>query len=308
MENTDSASRASLIDRIKAFAYRHREAFLKKTDDAVKILGLVNFVSFLIYGRYPTILHRVLGVSLTPIIADLLKFDGDKVNFEFQNRQLVWNVMTEFLVFILPLLQLRQVKKQITSFLPKKKADFKSVSQTPVQTRFSGLPVSQCAICIETIERSDIKAASTHVTNAFITNCGHIFCYVCLATRFSAIENGNEDAEGCPRCRLKLTNFLQYGNSVGDCDTDAIMVEYEEVESDSDADPGDEKGDFIATHDSDESAPEDEHYSDQESQDEAAVGQNEKQDFSEMEDLEEDDVMEDDYDDEYDDDDDAFYE
>lgn len=287
MESSEQRNN-TLLDRIKAFAYRHKETFLKKTDESIKILGLVNFVSFLVYGRYPTILHRVLGVSLTPIIADLLKFDGDKVNFEFQNRQLVWNVMTEFLVFILPLLQLGKLKRQITQFLPRKsKNNYKPVSEIPVHTRFTGLPISQCAICIESIERLGMKAASTHVTNAYITNCGHIFCYVCLAARFSAIENGNEDAEGCPRCRLKLTTFTPYEE---DCDPDAIMVDYEEVESDIEEEP-EKPQDDLSESDSDE-AP-----------------QNEKLDFSEMEDLEEDDMdddMDDDDDDEYDDD--EFYE
>lgn len=291
LEDTHSRDE-SLRGRIKGAFLRNGETVLKKIDDTIKILDLCNFVSFLVSGRYPTILHRVLGLSLTPIIADLLKFDADKVNFEFQNRQLVWNVMTEFLVFVLPMLQVRKVKRLILSILPRtRKLEYRSTSQTPVQTRFTTLPISQCAICIETIERSDLRAASTHVTNAFITNCGHIFCYVCLATRFNAIENGNEEAEGCPRCRMKLENFHQYG-AQEDIDTDAIMVNYEEVDDAEEVDKAREKivldGDL---------------------EDDIQV-QLEKEDFSEMEDLEED-VEEDfgEHGDESDDfeDDDAFY-
>lgn len=288
LEETHSRGE-SLRERIKWAFLRNRETVLKKIDDAIKILDLCNFVSFLVSGRYPTILHRVLGLSLTPIIADLLKFDADKVNFELQNRQLVWNVMTEFLVFILPMLQFRKVKRLILGVLPRtRKLEYRSTSQTPVQTRFTTLPISQCAICIETIERSDLRAASTHVTNAFITNCGHIFCYVCLATRFNAIENGNEEAEGCPRCRMKLENFHQYG-AQEDIDTDAIMVKYEEID---DAEEVDEEQEKIVL----DSDPEDD-----------MQGELEKEDFSEMEDLEED--VEEEYGDESDDfeDDDAFY-
>lgn len=262
----------SVYEKLRAAIIRNKDAILKKIDDSVKILDLCNFVAFLVYGRYPTILHRILGVSLTPIIADLLKFDADKVNFEFQNRQLVWNVMTEFLVFILPMLHLRKVKRLILSILPNtRKVEYRSTSEKPVQTRFTTLPLSQCAICIETIERSDIKAASTHVTNAFITNCGHIFCYICLATRFNAIENGNEEAEGCPRCRLKLEHFHQYG-SQEDVDTDAIMVAYEDVEEASD----DEVIENTNGAEDLEDNLEEDH-----------LLLNEKEDFSEMEDLEE---------------------
>lgn len=287
----------SPLDRIKAVLVRNKETILKKIDDTIKILGLVNFVSFLVYGRYPTVLHRILGVSLTPVIADLLKFDGDKVNFEFQNRQLVWNVMTEFLVFILPLLQLRKLKRLVLQLLPiRTKDQFRTTSAVPVQTRFTNLPISQCAICIETIERRDIKAVSSHITSPFITNCGHIFCYVCLATRFNAIDNGNEDAEGCPRCRVKLTDFRAFGNEAGDVDEDAIMVEREEVDLSSDEEETEEKLAIVdADHSDDESVYD-------ESDENREIGY-----FSEMEDLEEDDDdMDDDMDDDFEDDD-AYY-
>lgn len=293
----------SPLQRIKGAFLRNKETVLKRIDDTIKVLDLCNFVSFLVHGHYPTILHRVLGLSMTPVIADLLKFDADKVNFEFQNRQLVWNVMTEFLVFIFPMLQLRKVKRLILNLLPNTKRDqYKTTAQTPIRTRFTTLPIAQCAICIETIQRNDIKAASTYVTNAFITNCGHIFCYVCLATRFNAIENGNEEAEGCPRCRMKLESFHQYG-AEEDIDNDAIIVKYEEVERDSDEE---EAGDYF------EERKEIELESDQE--DDIPIGKA-REDFSEMEDLEED--VDDDVDEELDDyedgdddfdDDDAFYE
>lgn len=294
IEGPISPSSNSVVSRLKALFISHKKIILKRIDDTVKILGLVNFVSFLVYGHYPTILHRVMGVSLTPIIADLLKFDGDKVNFEFQNRQLVWNVMTEFLVFILPLLQIRKVKKLILSLLPNRNnQDYRSTSQAPVHTRFTSLPVSQCAVCIETIERSDFKAASTHVTNAFITNCGHIFCYVCLATRFNAIESGKVEAEGCPRCRLKLTHFEEFGTLNEDVDQDAIMVEHIEVDEDSDEDIIGEK---VTSFNSDES--------DESDQEEESDEKAEKENYSGMEDLEEeiDDEIDEDEDDEDDDD------
>lgn len=285
----------STLDRLKSSVIKHKELILKRIDDAVKILGTLNFVAFLVHGRYPTVLHRIMGVSLTPIIADLLKFDGDKVNFEFQNRQLVWNVMTEFLVFILPMLQLRKLRKLISSIFPSKKSEeFRLTSPTPIRTQFTNLPVSQCAICVQTIKRSGISAASTHVTNAFITNCGHIYCYVCLAATFNAIDSGNEEAEGCPRCRMKLTSFLQYGNSTEDIDKDAIMVEYTELEAEEESDVEQEKVETIGSD-----VSEDEH---EYAETKETIPH---EDFSEMEDLEEeleDDVEEEEDYDEYDED------
>lgn len=234
-------SRQTLIDKLKAFLVRHKSVILEKANNAVKLLNLVNFLLFLVQGRFPTLMHRVLGISLTPVVADLLKFNGDNVNFEFQNRQLVWNVMTEFLIFTLPLLQLRKWRRFFNKVIPfgKNKVSTPLTTDSPVETKYSKLPVSQCAICIDFAQASGLKAASTFVTNACITNCGHIFCYVCLAARFNAIDNGNEEAEGCPRCRVKLTSFRVYGSDNDDVDKDAIVVTYEDYEEHSDGDVGD---------------------------------------------------------------------
>lgn len=295
----------SFFEKVKEAVVRRRHQIIKRADEAIKILGLVNFLTFLVYGKFPSLLHRVLGVSLTPVIPDLLKFNGDKVSFEFQNRQLVWNVMTEFLVFILPLLQLHKWKKLTRLLIPKQSgSNHLLVSLIPVETRFLNLPQSQCAICIESIEASGIKAASTFVTNPHITNCGHIYCYICLASRFSAAESGHEEAEGCPRCRLRIENFKPYGELETSRDSRAIIVEYDEVEEESslsDVEVSHEKVEGALTDsgafiDLPESVTESEGMS--------------EEDYSEHEDLEEEDLVEsafDDDDDEYDDDDDDVF-
>lgn len=235
-EDKSVANPRKIIDSVKNFIYKHRFTVLSKVNDTFKVLNLANFVLFLISGRYPTLLHRVLGISLTPIVSDLLKFNGDNVNFEFQNRQLVWNVMTEFLVFILPLLQLKKMRKMAHKMLyPYKKdsAEFNREAGTiPVETPYSHLPLSQCAICHHNAQKDGKKSTDTYclVTNPYVTNCGHVFCYVCLATTFNSIENGDDDSEPCLRCGMKLTWFEEYGRKEEDIDTDAIMVTYEDVD------------------------------------------------------------------------------
>ncbi|CAH6720451.1 hypothetical protein CLIB1444_04S00342 [[Candida] jaroonii] len=229
-------SNFTIINSIKQFIFRHKNIILTKVNNSLKVLNLINFLLFLISGRYPSLIHRVLGISLTPVVSDLLKFNGDNVNFEFQNRQLVWNVMTEFLVFILPLLQLKKLRKMSQKLLsPYKKDD---VQQAPL----SNLPVSQCAFCFYNKERAllagekKIASVSTNITNPHITNCGHIYCYVCLASLFSAAD-AYDGFDGCLRCGEKLQWFKKYGED-GDIDEDAILVEYEEVEEE---DPSEEE-------------------------------------------------------------------
>ncbi|KAM9904244.1 hypothetical protein OXX79_002874 [Metschnikowia pulcherrima] len=234
----------NLYERVKNALMRHKSNIIKYAGDTVQVLESFNFVSFLVFGRYPNLIYRTLGISVTPVVADLLKFNGTNVNYEFQNRQLVWNVLTEFLVFILPLLQLRKLRRLVRNLMPTRSNDKRhyGYSETPVTTNFTSLPVSQCAMCIESVNARGLNAATTYVTNPFVTNCDHVYCYVCLATRFNAIENGNDYAEGCPRCRLKITSFRQFGSGIGEIDRNAIVVEYEDAESDDNESSGDDDG------------------------------------------------------------------
>lgn len=220
----------SLWEKFKATLARHKDKLLKYSGNSLKVLESINFVLFLVQGKYSSIRHRILGISVTPVIADLLKFTGNNVNFEFQNRQLVWNVLTEFLVFILPLLQLQKLRRTLRNIIPRSSSYSKVfVSPQPIKTKHTNLASAQCAMCIDFVEANGILAVSTQITNACVTNCGHVFCYVCLAARFNAIKNGSEEAEGCPRCRVKLTLFRPLTQTSDNYETDAIMIKNDDL-------------------------------------------------------------------------------
>lgn len=230
----------ALFGTVKRLILTNRTKILTSVSSSLRVLNLVNFTLFLISGRYSTLIHRVLGISLTPVVSDLLKFNGSNVNFEFQNRQLVWNTMTEFLVFILPLLQLKKLRRMTSKMLlPYRKKAKKSQDEETFSSAYSNLPISQCAICHNNSEKrarslgkTPSSLSSFPITNPHVTNCGHVYCYICIATKFNAIENNDGDEEGCLRCGLKLTWFEEYGSKAGDVDEDAIMVMYEEEEPD----------------------------------------------------------------------------
>lgn len=204
------------LQRIKRLLATKGVKVVSFLNDSLKIVNLLNFVLFILNGKFPSLVDRVLGITLTPIVNDLLKYNGDNVNFEFQNRQLVWNVLTEFLVFILPVLQVNKIKKNLVkAFGSITNKNPNTATTLPTETSFSNLSVSQCAICyqksnIETSSNNSATVSSCLITNPFITNCGHVYCYVCIATRFNALES-SADSEGCPRCGMKLEWFKPYG-------------------------------------------------------------------------------------------------
>lgn len=242
----------ALLGATKKLIYSNRTKILTTISSSLRILNLINFTLFLVSGRYSTLLHRVLGISLTPVVTDLLKFNGNNVNFEFQNRQLVWNTMTEFLVFILPLLQLKKLKNMTTRMLLPYKRKKSNLAQDDEKffSPYANLPNSQCAIChnnsekrAKSLGKTPSALSSFPVTNPHVTNCGHLYCYICIATKFNVIENNGSDEEGCLRCGQKLTHFEEYGSRAEDVDEDAIMVMYEEEE----AEQVQEKEDVVET-------------------------------------------------------------
>ncbi|CAK9435782.1 uncharacterized protein LODBEIA_P04700 [Lodderomyces beijingensis] len=233
----------SFSNRIKNFLINNRNKMFTKIDNTLKILNLVNFTIFLVNGKYSTLYHRILGITETPLISDLLKFNGSNVNYEFQNRQLVWNVMTEFLVFLLPLLQLRKLGKLVNKVLNRTKVadEFSfSIGESARVTRYTNLPISECAIChYNNFQASQsgggsggrVFATAGPVTNPCITNCGHVYCYVCLATQFNLMQASDESLP-CLRCERKLEWFQEFEADEKAFDVEAIVVETENVDED----------------------------------------------------------------------------
>ncbi|CDO76256.1 hypothetical protein BN946_scf184470.g14 [Trametes cinnabarina] len=123
---------------------------------------LLNFVFFLWNGRYRTLADRLLGLRL---VASRRHFQRE-VSYEFMNRQMVWHAFTEFLLFLLPLINTRAVRRQTILLISRLTVALSSVLPAPLRssTAASGssqekekarrgkywmLPEDQCAICAE---------------------------------------------------------------------------------------------------------------------------------------------------------------
>ncbi|KAJ3548468.1 hypothetical protein NMY22_g1251 [Coprinellus aureogranulatus] len=166
-----------LRDRIRAHALsnawpdapssdRRRKAWdvLERLESTHTLLGLCNFVMFLWNGRYRTLADRLLRMRLVPSQRQVQR----DVSYEFMNRQMVWHAFTEFLLFILPLVDAKLVRKRIYKIaswfspqsilasLPEKPLTILGITVRPRPSSFSrregiyaSLPENQCAICAE---------------------------------------------------------------------------------------------------------------------------------------------------------------
>lgn len=88
---------------------RRRKAWelMTKLETAHAAIALVSFIAFLWDGRYRTTVDRLLGMKLVPSRRLIRR----NVSYEFMNRQMVWHAFTEFLVFLLPLLPHRKLRR-----------------------------------------------------------------------------------------------------------------------------------------------------------------------------------------------------
>ncbi|KAF8709392.1 Pex2 / Pex12 amino terminal region, partial [Rhizoctonia solani] len=198
------------------------------------VLSLASFIIFLWKGRYRTLADRLFGLRLEPIKRQLSR----SVNYDFMNRQMVWHAFTEFLLFLLPLIDTKNLKRRLLhasanlqplSLVPSYfrpmlgiKEDSSAIEKE-LRGPYWSLSTSECAICTEEAattvahmiapdaseRRQELaasekwmpEAAPTHPLNTpYITSCGHVYCYVCVADRMlRAADDGGELWE-CLRC------------------------------------------------------------------------------------------------------------
>lgn len=186
---------------------------LRRFTDSLSTLwsvsSLANFVLFLYSGRYSTLILRLLGIRL----ASTTRKVSRQVNFEFQNRQLVWNAFTEFLLFILPLLNLAKIKRTLLKYIVRDNSSGEGSSKTG---ELEFLPERTCAICYKEDEGTVTKK---EITNPYkSTSCGHTYCYVCIESKL--LENEGE-GWNCLRCNQLIRSVEPFI----DVDPNAIVVE-----------------------------------------------------------------------------------
>ncbi|KAG9018658.1 peroxisome assembly protein (Peroxin-2) [Tulasnella sp. 427] len=197
--------------------------------------GLLGFLLFLSNGKYRSLTDRFLGLKLIPARKNVSR----NVNYEFMNRQMVWHAFTEFLLFILPLINTRLFRRWVTQYLVAIKAyvslktrGFASASaystskagidgRSKLAGKFASLPEDCCAICAEDSSSPTTSASSAVQTGVSVpplslstdgvptfpiaipyrTSCGHEYCYSCLTVRMLRAHEDGDPGWECLRCK-----------------------------------------------------------------------------------------------------------
>jgi len=108
-------------------------------------------ITMAIVPRYRSVVDRVLSMRLVYVRRQMNR----QVDFDFLNRQLVWQGFTEFVLFMMPFISLQALKNRVMGLLPRSKS------------AEDALPAHICAIC-----------TSATIHTPYQTDCGHTFWFV----------------------------------------------------------------------------------------------------------------------------------
>ncbi|KAG0233323.1 peroxisome assembly protein (Peroxin-2) [Actinomortierella wolfii] len=199
---------------------------LQKAGSAFRILSLLNFLAFLYAGKYRSIVERILSMRL--VYAQ--RASNRQASFEFLNRQMVWHAFTEFLMFLMPLINVSKLKRNVKNMLLP--AAFQSANDLAM------LPKHICAICHENNNATATTTSaaggggaavmSTVIHNPYITSCGHVYCYYCIKTKMMI-----DDEWCCLRCGKKveaIARLIETGAAEDEVEEENGLEEGEEEE------------------------------------------------------------------------------
>ncbi|NXP04558.1 PEX2 factor, partial [Thinocorus orbignyianus] len=138
----------------------------------LKLCGLVNFLVFLQKGTFATLTERILGIRSV-----FCKPQGIRqVGFEYMNRELLWHGFAEFLIYLLPLVNVHKLKLKLASWCLPVVGLSDSENTLAAEGR-------ECSLCGE------------WPTLPHTVGCPHVFCYYCIKSSYLA-----DMYFTCPRC------------------------------------------------------------------------------------------------------------
>ncbi|KAG0164202.1 peroxisome assembly protein (Peroxin-2) [Apophysomyces sp. BC1034] len=179
-----------------------------------KAFSLFNFLVFLYNGKYRTLVDRLLGMRLVYAKKSLNR----QISFEFLNRQMVWHAFTEFLLFLVPLINVEKLKLRLTRMLLPK-------SYLVSSKGYDQLPETQCAVCHDNASNSNPttplgQVQDYTVHNPYRTNCDHLYCYYCIQSKLAIFG----DEWPCLRCGEKVERIEKFIEKVEEEEDEVVIV------------------------------------------------------------------------------------
>jgi len=154
-------------------------------DKIYKLLSLINFVLFIRTFKYHTLVERILKIEYDHIRQGVRR----TLDFEYMNRTIIWNVLSDFMAFALPYMQYgfgEMLKKMFffTTFIGSISIDMEGTEM-------------KCGIC------RDEKMTLPYKT----TQCDCKFCYYCLKSLMQEKSQEGKTEYHCPACKTGFSEI-----------------------------------------------------------------------------------------------------
>eukprot|EP00929_Paragymnodinium_shiwhaense_P106718 TRINITY_DN72301_c0_g1_i1.p1 TRINITY_DN72301_c0_g1~~TRINITY_DN72301_c0_g1_i1.p1 ORF type:complete len:325 (-),score=39.84 TRINITY_DN72301_c0_g1_i1:146-1120(-) len=156
---------------------------LPKASAIISVCSAMNFLLFLRHGIFAGVAERLLAVRLVHIDPMAHR----QVAFEYMNRIMLWNGISEFALTVAPLINLGKIWRRLTKLM------LPVASANGGEGRCDDVDAVGCALC-----------GTTPCCVPMRADCGHLFCYFCLASE-QMEQHPNEVV--CPRCSSSIESF-----------------------------------------------------------------------------------------------------
>ncbi|XP_060631495.2 peroxisome biogenesis factor 2 [Anolis sagrei] len=167
------------------FSYRPLESFQKTKYIINLVVGLLklgellNFLVFIQKGKFATLTERILRIRSV-----FCKPQGIRqIGFDYMNRELLWHGFAEFLIFLLPLINMQKLRLRISSWSLPVTGHIKNENSSMICYK-------ECSQCGE------------WPTMPHTIGCSHVFCYYCVKSNYL-----HDMYFTCPKCGTEMQDL-----------------------------------------------------------------------------------------------------
>ncbi|XP_020643227.2 peroxisome biogenesis factor 2 [Pogona vitticeps] len=160
-------------------SFQKTKYFINLVVGFLKLGELLNFLIFLQKGKFATLTERILRIRSVFCQPQGVRHIG----FEYMNRELLWHGFAEFLIFLLPLINIQKLKLRVASWsLP--------VAGCARNENTSVICYKECSLCGE------------WPTMPHTIGCSHVFCYYCIKSNYLL-----DMYFTCPKCGIEVQDL-----------------------------------------------------------------------------------------------------
>ncbi|GIL76324.1 hypothetical protein Vretimale_5869 [Volvox reticuliferus] len=139
---------------------------------AVTLAAAVNSWAFLVRGDYRSLLERLVGARLVWRQAAMTRI----ISFEYLNRQLVWQELSEALLLLMPLVDITRLRRAAMRTLPRPEREVAAAPAAAASAAAAAAAAGPCPLC----------GSDEPLTAVIALPCRHTYCYYCLRSHTQA--------------------------------------------------------------------------------------------------------------------------